>query len=384
MTDFQRVVFVIQFYCLEDELIDLSSIDVESCAEDVLISSPLGDRFSISTSDDSEYFVSGDFSLHDFDDFCAILRGTPLYESLSIGFEAFPSGRQLVSWSELRQELLSLRSQPLEASSRWPRLNQDPISISLEYAQPSGSRMFAKLSREDGIEFLNILRDSASARQEIASFLNFFELEIASYQSGKSSRLLDTWFTTELLLTQAELELEADPQNPVFLKPRLMLDNFSWHQAEAHVGKLIEADRHFRDANCFWINPLPKNPFRQGSNWDFNYRDAADESERRGGTGVEFDHLNFVMTMWYLYQFAEAELVDSGESIDVAGFLQVNLHELEGLLDILTNSKYALYLDGHIPIPSSLHDFLLQLPLPENAEAIWTSYLSLIGRLADD
>jgi hypothetical protein len=142
VTEFRSVTFVVQFDCLDDEVTSLDYLDAVSTAKDILDSTPIGDRISATEDDEAEYWIEGDVSLHDFEDFAASLRGEVRYAVLNVGFEGHLDGKQTVSWSELRQAMLDLRYQSFEASQRWSGLvDLAPVSISLGYVTPSNSEV---------------------------------------------------------------------------------------------------------------------------------------------------------------------------------------------------------------------------------------------------
>lgn len=377
MTEFSSVLFVIQFDCLDDEIINLNHVDALEAAQGVLDSTPIGERIQVRPEEENEeYWIEGDASLHDSEDFAAALKGEVRYGVMNIGFEGHLDGKEIVSWSELRQALVHLRSQNFEASMRWSSFDIAPVSLSLGYLKPLDSGKFVKFSVSDGISYLDNLESAAIGREDIASFLSYFKAEIAIYRAGMSSRFLNAWFSTELLLTQSVFAYEDDEASPVFLKPVLTTEQFEWLSGPTPAGPLLESDRYLRSGSVFWVNPLPANPFHDGSDWHYIYQDAVDESKRKGATGTEFNQIGFVLTMWNLHNFLD-EYDQDDTQIRVEEFMQEYESDLEPLFVVMNESKYSF--DDPLLIPSEKHSFLQHLPLPGNAEDIWDNYLTLLG-----
>jgi hypothetical protein len=162
----------------------------------------------------------------------------------------------------------------------------------------------------------------------------------------------------------------------------LNVDQFEWRPGPVPAGVLLEADRSLRSDNSFWVGPLPKYPYREGSDLHYAYQDAIDQSIRRGATGTEFNQTSFVMTMWYLKYFLD-ECDPEDTEIKVEEFMEKHRADLEGLFGLIEESQFRSQFDMELNIPSERHSFLQQLPLPENAREIWRDFLTLIGLNSD-
>lgn len=378
MTSLNKVTYFVQFDCLDDEVTNLSAFDAQELAEEVLDSTPIGERLEISENDDSDFWIEGDTSLKEFEDFVAALRGLVRYEVLSVAFDGVLDGKESVEWRELRQALLELRYEQFEATDRWGAFELAPVSISLAYLTPENSEKSISVSNvEYYLSYLEELEKASVTRSDVASFLNYFKTEIESFRQGKASRFMQTWFSTELLLTQSSIEFEVD-ETGFFLKPVLSTHHFQWRSEPDTAPLLVAGDRAASFEKVFWFNPLPKSPYREGSDWHYPYQDAIDESRRRGAKDKAFTHLGFVMTMWYLHFFISEGLEDACE-LPINEFLEKHNASLEPVLNTIENSKFRGLLDGWIRIPSEISDFVLGLSLPENAREIWEDYLALIG-----
>jgi hypothetical protein len=374
---FSRVTFVVQFDCLDDEINNLYNLDVPSMIDEVLDSTPIGKRIQRSSREDADSSVEGDISLRDADDYFAALKSLVRYEQLDVSFDGSLDGAESVSWPVLREALLSLRSERYAASPRWSAFEHAPVSISLKFLQPTDVEKSIDVdSREALIEYLDQLEKSAENAGDIQSFLKFYGPEIERFRRGTSSIFLNTWFSTELLLTQTAVQF-ATGKSDYFLAPTLDVRSFSWKAPSGQPPLLLEVDRETSPSNSLWFNPLPKNPYAEHSDWFWPYENAISESDRRGATGTEFNKLQFVVTMWRLKFFLDELGADESE-FPIEDFLERHHAPLTNVFQLIEASNFQ-ELDGPIAIPSGASEFIEKLPLPENATEIWDDYLEMIG-----
>lgn len=370
--------FLAQMDCSDFGLNNLYNLVWEKLVDDVfLASTPIGSRVSRVDDEDAEYSAEGDISLSEFEDFAALMKNTVRYSTLNITFDGLVDNEAHIQWTKLRTTLISLRRQTFEATGPWSAFEYAPVSISLAYLNIDGqSKPLDVSARSQMLRYLDELESKAATNLEIKRFLTFFEFEVTNLRQDRASRFLEKWFATELLLTQKTLQF-SDSESSYFLVPVLNPEQFSWDADNAFVPTLLEIDRNFDPANLYTINPIPKNNYREGSDWYWPLEDAKTESFRRGASGLAFNKVGFVANLWMLNFLAEEGALDDVD-FAVEDFLNRHAANLEPLIEHIDDSNLPSLEEG-LPMNDETKNLIASLPLPDNAEDIWDEYLNMLG-----
>jgi len=374
----QKISFMLHFDASELPTNLYASVDLEDLFAKVLASTSLADSLTVSDSITDEgvaYWGDADFS--DPVKFGQALMGEVAYGIVSCSFPGFLSAAGNADWSEVRQQLLKLRSEVFEAKGMWSEFIWAPVGLSVVHleTEASGAAPITVTNRPHLLQYIDTLEAASVERQDIASFLSFYSPEISRFKAQSDSHFVEAWLATELLLTQKSLSVIASSDSHESLLPNLRIDEFDWTPPNA-LPNLLAAERAMAPAGRVWLSPLPKNPYSESSTFWYDYQDVSHMADRVNPNGFAYSAAKAVLLTLVLSVFADEFDVDD-VGFDVETFIEDNRDLIDEVVELVEDQ---LEWDSGLEIGSDHHDFIEQTKLPEELRDFWSAWLNLIGR----
>lgn len=375
----EKIIFVLHFDALDFEISSISPDYLEEgLIDNVLDSTPLGSSIIRLKGEDDELFFDGDVDLVQQESYFELLNGKVRYITVSSGFEGQLNTSGPYDWAALRTIMLDLRNQLFDAGTFWGAFQVAPVAISIGFFEPVGVTSSLKTvnvnSRQSLIEYLDALELASSNRLDIASFLSCYSPEISRFRQGRTTKFMDYWLSTELLLTQTTLECVESPESQSFLAPVFQVENFAW-QPPKSLNPLVEGERSESPEETKWFTPVPANPYRSGSDPYWTYEDAVRASTAQGDQQSTFTKLGFALTMNALATYIDEQGTDDcAYPLDV--FWDAYSSVLEPFIELM-NEEFDW--SEATKLAGEMAEFVEELELPVNAENIWKEYLSVIS-----
>jgi hypothetical protein len=377
----EKVNYVVHFDVLiEHDVTSLRSDWLsEEQVDDVLSSTQLGLVVKRIEDEDADTYFYGDVDLTDQESYINLLKGRPTISVISAGFDGKlvePIGND---WLSIRNWMIELRRRIMPAEGRWSAYTEAPVTISLgsmELAQTGFDATYFDLCSKDAIRaFISSVQEYTPTNPAVRDFVEYFGPEIKAFQDGEVSKFLEFWFATELLLTQKELNVIQIGDSYQRLVPVYSSENFDWVRPK-NLNMFLEGERSWSPSKVFWYTPVPGNPFREGSDPEWDYSMVTDLEKRVGLNDTTFSKIRFALTMYALQNFVEVDDVDEA-FFEVGQFYEQYKLEIGNLVSVMEES---FDWDDLIELESEEADFIEHLEFPENALTIWDAYLKTILR----
>jgi hypothetical protein len=291
-------------------------------------------------------------------------------------FAATLSGVDEPNWATLRRQMIDIRSIDKEPEDTldlyW--LDGMAVDVSLKSLYLSGTeeQYIDVDNRALLIDYLDDLASTSENHESISSFLAFFEPEIQRFKEGSASELLESWFSTELLLTQRSIA--GWIKSGSFLAPKYEVGEFDW-STPAEVPLILKNER-FRDPKfTHWLSPMRK--LAELSDQAYFYEFASDRVDRVTQGNVSFNKVQTAALMLILHGSGLA-----GEAPDWLSPLMSRFSDEIETVSHQIGEKYDWedWNDVGIVRDSECAKYISELELPEDLEEFWDEWLKAIGR----
>jgi rhodanese-related sulfurtransferase len=299
-----------------------------------------------------------------------------LFETAHAYFEASFRGFENPDWEVVRSRMIAIRNLdkfPGESSGHY-WLDDMPVDISLEYLYLDSpeQELVAVNDRTVLIQYLDDLAASAKNQKAIDNFLKYFEREIQRFRDGSTSELLDSWFSTELLLTQRNIKGWVESNGS--LAPKYEVDEFEWH-APKDLPAILKFERDRDPQVSFWFSPMRKLD-ESGDREDY-YKSAAERADKVTGGNETFSRVQTATLMYVLH--------GSGLADDAPDWLAPLLSLFSDEIEIVSGQisekcDWEDWDDVGLARGAECAEYISGLELPENLEEFWTEWLKAIGR----
>jgi hypothetical protein len=299
-----------------------------------------------------------------------------LFETAHAYFEGSFRGVENADWEVVRNRMIAIRNlEKLPGDSAglyW--LDDMPVDISLEYLylDTPEQELVAVNDRTVLIQYLDDLAGSAKNQKAINSFLEYFEREIERFRDGSTSELLDSWFSTELLLTQRSITGWVESNGS--LAPKYEVNEFEWH-APKDLPAILKFERDRDPQVSFWFSPMRKLD-ESGDREDY-YKSAAERVDKVTGGNETFSRVQTAALMCVLR--------GSGLADDAPDWLAPLMNRFSGEIETVSSQisekcDWEDWDDVGLARGSECEKYISELELTENLEEFWNEWLITVGR----
>jgi hypothetical protein len=299
-----------------------------------------------------------------------------LFETAHAYFEGSFRGVENADWEVVRNRMIAIRNlEKLPGDSAglyW--LDDMPVDISLEYLylDTPEQELVAVNDRTVLIQYLDDLAGSAKNQKAINSFLKYFEREIERFRDGSTSELLDSWFSTELLLTQRSITGWVESNGS--LAPQYEVNEFEW-LAPKDLPAILKFERDRDPQVSLWFSPMRKLD-ESGDREDY-YNSAAERVDKVTGGNETFSRVQTATLMYVLHGSGLAD--DAPDWL--APLLCLFSDEIETVSgQISEECDWEDWDDVGLARGSECAMFISELELPGNLEEFWDEWLKAMGR----
>jgi hypothetical protein len=322
--------------------------------------------------------VSGELNLSIPEKFIATLNGRFPFEMVRCHFAGMLASEEQVAWPRLRDVLKTIRSSTFPASGVYSGFDRAPVDISLESlysADEPADKPIWVFSNTAIIAYLDALANAASANKQISEFLEFFEPEITQFRKGSQSQFLESWFSTELLLTQKEA-VSWEIENEYFLSPKFLVSEFEWSKPQ-EIPNLLRWERIDSPTKMVWYSPMRANMYTPSSDFGHFYGEASNQVDKYVSNSFSYSPLKTALLLQCLWHALDES--PSEETEWLVDFMNDFESEINSVTEQI-EEEFEWDSGEGTELNGEKADHILAMDLPDNLQDVWLAWLKLIGR----